>query len=34
MRPDSLAPVYTIVFPHSYVDRLDKTFGSLGTDFS
>lgn len=30
MRPDSLAPVYTIVFPHSYVNRMDKTFGSLG----
>jgi hypothetical protein len=30
MRPDSLAPVYTIVFPHSYVDKLDKTFGALG----
>lgn len=29
-RPDSLAPVYTIVFPHSMVDRLDKTFGALG----
>lgn len=33
MRPDTLAPVYTIVFPHSYVDRLDKTFGSLGLIF-
>lgn len=33
MRPDSLAPVYTIVFPHSYVDRMDKTFGSLGLIF-
>lgn len=30
MRPDTLAPVYTIVFPHSLVERMDKTFGSLG----
>ena len=30
MRPDTLAPVYTIVFPHSYVSKLDKTFGALG----
>ena len=28
--PSSLAPVYTIVFPHSLVGRLDKTFGALG----
>jgi len=33
MRPDTLAPVYTIVFPHSYVDRMDKTVGSLGLIF-
>ncbi|MEK7164163.1 MAG: hypothetical protein AAB768_03420 [Patescibacteria group bacterium] len=33
MRPDTLAPVYTIVFPHSYVNRLDKTFGALGLIF-
>ncbi|MBI5358763.1 hypothetical protein HZB69_04030 [Candidatus Amesbacteria bacterium] len=33
MRPDSLAPVYSIVFPHGYVDRMDKTFGSLGLIF-
>lgn len=26
----SLAPVYTIVFPHSMVDRIDKSFGALG----
>jgi hypothetical protein len=26
----SRVPVYTIVFPHSRVDRLDDTFGSLG----
>jgi len=28
--PSSLAPVYTIVFPHSLVGRLDRTFGALG----
>jgi 4-amino-4-deoxy-L-arabinose transferase-like glycosyltransferase len=28
--PSSKAPVYTIVFPLSRVDKLDKTFGSLG----
>lgn len=28
--PSSLAPVYTIVFPHTRADHLDKTFGSLG----
>ncbi|MCX6705767.1 MAG: glycosyltransferase family 39 protein [Candidatus Woesebacteria bacterium] len=28
--PDSLSPVYTIVFPHSKVDRIDKSFGALG----
>ena len=26
----SQSPVYSIVFPHSKVDRLDKTFGALG----
>ncbi len=29
-KPRSGSPVYTIVFPHSMVDRLDKTFGALG----
>lgn len=29
-QPSSLAPVYTIVFPHSRVDRIDKSFGALG----
>jgi 4-amino-4-deoxy-L-arabinose transferase-like glycosyltransferase len=29
-QPKSLSPVYTIVFPHSMVDRMDKTFGALG----
>lgn len=29
-QPKSLAPVYTIVFPHSRVDRIDKSFGALG----
>lgn len=28
--PSSMAPVYTIVFPHSKVDRIDKSFGALG----
>ncbi len=28
--PNSLSPVYTIVFPHSKVDRIDKSFGALG----
>lgn len=28
--PISMSPVYTIVFPHSLVDRIDKSFGSLG----
>jgi len=28
--PMSEAPVYTIVFPHSLVDRIDKSFGALG----
>lgn len=29
-RPSSMSPVYTIVFPHSMVDRMDKSFGALG----
>src|SRR3989344_1570965 len=29
-RPDSLAPVYTIVFPHYRANRLDFTFQALG----
>ncbi len=29
-QPKSGSPVYSIVFPHSLVDRLDKTFGALG----
>jgi hypothetical protein len=29
-RPDSGSPVYTIVYPHSLVDRIDKSFGALG----
>jgi hypothetical protein len=33
MRPDSLAPVYSIVFPHSLVNKIDKSFGSLGLIF-
>jgi hypothetical protein len=28
--PKSESPVYTIVFPHSMVDRIDKSFGALG----
>ena len=28
--PISGSPVYTIVFPHSKVDRIDKSFGALG----
>lgn len=28
--PKSNSPVYTIVFPHSKVGRLDKSFGALG----
>jgi hypothetical protein len=28
--PKSLAPVYSIVFPHSLVDEIDKSFGALG----
>ena len=33
MRPDTLAPVYSIVFPHSLVNKIDKSFGSLGLIF-
>ena len=29
-QPSSQSPVYTIVFPHSEVDRIDKSFGALG----
>lgn len=29
-QPKSLSPVYTIVFPLSKVDKVDKTFGALG----
>lgn len=29
-QPSSGSPVYTIVFPHSKVDRIDKSFGALG----
>lgn len=28
--PSSGSPVYTIVFPHSLVDKIDNSFGSLG----
>ncbi|MBX4206024.1 hypothetical protein KW795_02400, partial [Candidatus Microgenomates bacterium] len=28
--PKSGSPVYSIVFPHSMVDRIDKSFGALG----
>jgi hypothetical protein len=28
--PKTEAPVYTIVFPHSMVDKIDKSFGALG----
>lgn len=28
--PISNSPVYTIVYPHELVDRIDKSFGSLG----
>ena len=28
--PKSGAPVYSIVFPHTIVDRIDKAFGGLG----
>ncbi len=30
MRPDSGSPVYSIVFPQSIVNHLDKSFGALG----
>lgn len=29
-KPSSMSPVYTIVFPHSMVNRIDKSFGALG----
>lgn len=29
-QPKSGAPVYTIVYPHTLVNRMDKTFGDLG----
>ena len=29
-RPVSGSPVYSIVFPHDKVNRLDKFFGALG----
>lgn len=29
-KPKSLAPVYTIVYPHNLVNEIDKPFGSLG----
>lgn len=29
-QPSSEAPVYTIVFPHSMVDQIDKSIGALG----
>lgn len=29
-KPSSMSPVYSIVFPHSLVDRIDKSFGALG----
>lgn len=29
-QPNSGSPVYTIVFPHSFVNRIDKSFGALG----
>lgn len=29
-KPDSGSPVYTIVFPHNMVDKIDKSFGALG----
>lgn len=29
-QPSSQAPVYTIVYPHSMVDRIDKSVGALG----
>lgn len=32
-QPKSESPVYSIVFPHSQVDRIDKSFGALGLIF-
>lgn len=32
-QPISGSPVYTIVFPHSKVDKIDKSFGALGLIF-
>lgn len=32
-QPKSGSPVYTIVFPHSKVDRIDESFGALGLIF-
>ena len=32
-QPISGSPVYTIVFPHSKVDRIDRSFGALGLIF-
>lgn len=32
-QPKSNSPVYTIVFPHSRANQLDKTFGALGLIF-
>lgn len=29
-QPKSLSPVYSIVYPQSFVDRLDKSFGVIG----
>ncbi len=29
-QPKTLAPVYSLVFPHTKVDRIDKSFGSIG----
>jgi len=29
-QPKSESPVYSIVFPHSLVDRIDKSFGAIG----
>lgn len=29
-RPSSGAPVYSVVFPHSLVDKIDRSFGALG----
>ncbi len=32
--PKTEAPVYTIVFPHSMVDKIDQSFGALGFSYS